>query len=249
MFQGFYNLTSGMLTQTRNLNVISNNMANVSTPGYKRDQFVAKTFQEELIYRSGNNVKNIRTPLGQMNRIVTADRNYVDYTEAGFRQSTSPLDFALSGKGFFQVNTAQGMVYTRNGSFSLDGAGYLCLQGVGRVQGSNGPIYLGTDKIQVDQKGNIYNESGANMGTLKVVAFENEDEMLTKSGNGVFTASGEGTVATATVVQNALEYSNVEAVVEMSEMMSAQRSLQSNAQVMRMYDQLIGKIVNNLGVN
>ena len=54
MFQGFYNLTSGILTQTRNQNVISNNMTNVSTPGYKSDKYMATTFREELMYRSGN---------------------------------------------------------------------------------------------------------------------------------------------------------------------------------------------------
>ncbi|MCP1102525.1 flagellar basal-body rod protein FlgF [Aequitasia blattaphilus] len=249
MFQGFYNLTAGMLTRTRNLNVISNNMANVSTPGYKRDQFVATTFQEEMIYRSGNNIKTGSVPLGTMNRIVTADRNYVDYTEAGFKESTSAMDFALSGEGFFCIQGANETVYTRNGSFSLDGAGYLCLQGVGRVQGENGAIYLGTDKINVDRNGNISNQSGQNLGKIKVVDFEDKENTLIKQGNGVFRGTGAEQQVSTSIVQNALEHSNVEVVSEMSEMMSAQRSLQSNAQVMKMYDQLIQKVVNDLGVN
>lgn len=63
MFQGFYNATSGVLTQNRNLNVISNNMANVSTPGFKSDKFMASTFREELMSRIGNKDKSTATPI------------------------------------------------------------------------------------------------------------------------------------------------------------------------------------------
>lgn len=248
MFQGFYNLTSGMLTQTRNLNVISNNMTNVSTSGYKTEKFVSKTFQEELIYRSGNKDKSNPVPIGYMNRIVTADRNYTDYTKAGYKSTTSSLDFALDSDGFFSVQGADGTVYTRNGSFSLDDAGYLCLQGVGRVLGVNGPIYLGTDKIVADSTGNIYTENGNTyLGRLSVVDFQNKDEQLTRGADGTFTANAQGNAVNAAVIHKALEYSNVDTVKEMTEMMSSQRILQSNAQVLKMYDQLTGKIVSQLG--
>lgn len=60
MYQGFYNLASGMLTQSRNLNVISNNMINIQTAGYKSDKMVSSTFQEEMLYRTGRTKKRIR---------------------------------------------------------------------------------------------------------------------------------------------------------------------------------------------
>ena len=63
MYQGFYNLTSGMLTQSRNLNVISNNMVNIQTPGYKKDKMVSTTFQEEVLYRTGSVTRRIRSLL------------------------------------------------------------------------------------------------------------------------------------------------------------------------------------------
>ncbi len=248
MFQGFYNLASGMLTQTRNLNVISNNMANVSTTGYKSEQLAAKTFQEELIYRSGNKDKSNATPIGYMNRIVTADRNYTDYSNTGYENTTSNLDFALNSEGFFSVQGTEGTVYTRNGSFSLDDAGYLCLQGVGRVLGTNGPIRLGTDKIVADSSGNIYTEEGNTLlGKLSIVDFQNKEEQLTRGADGTFTANGQGTAVNASIVQKALEFSNVDSVKEMTAMMSSQRILQSNAQILKMYDQLTGKIVSQLG--
>ncbi|CUX49448.1 flagellar hook-basal body protein [Clostridium sp. C105KSO13] len=248
MFQGLYNLTSGMLTQTRNLNVISNNMSNVATAGYKSEQFTAKTFQEELIYRSGNKDKSNAVPIGRMNRIVTADRNYTDYTNAGYKSTSGSLDFALESDGFFCIQGEGGTVYTRNGSFSLDSGGYLCLQGVGRVLGTNGPIYLGTDKVSADSAGNIYTERGnAYLGRLSVVDFQNRNEQLTRGGDKTFTAETQGTPVNGSVVQKALEYSNVDTVKEMTAMMGSQRVLQSNAQILKMYDQLTGKIVSQLG--
>lgn len=248
MFQGFYNLTSGVLTQTRRMNVISNNMSNVSTPGYKRDQFVCKTFKEEMIYRSGNKDKSSPAQLGTMNRIVTADRNYTDFAAGGYESTESPLDFAIATSGFFRIQSGNGTVYTRNGSFSLDNNGYLTLQGVGRVLGQNGPIYLGTDKIRADRLGNLYSEDGNNfLGRLSIVDFQNYDEELTKTTGDVYTSAGQGTAVNADVVHKALESSNVEPVNEMTQMMAGERALQSSAQVLKMYDQIIGKVVTQLG--
>ena len=75
MYQGFYNLASGMLTQNRNLNVIGNNMVNVQTPGYKNDTMVASTFSEELLYRTGRHYKENAAPLATVSKISTASRS------------------------------------------------------------------------------------------------------------------------------------------------------------------------------
>lgn len=248
MFQGFYNLTASMLTQNRKLNVISNNMTNVSTPGFKNDTFIATTFKDEMIYRSGNKDKSNPVALGRMNRIVTADRNYTDQSEGGYLSTDSVLDFALKGKGFFAIQSANGTVYTRNGSFTLDDAGYLTLPGVGRVLGQNGPIYLGTDKIAADSSGNIYTENGGQLlGRLSVVDFQDYDTQLTKTTGDVFVANGAGTPVNGEVAWKALENSNVDPIQEMTQMMGSQRALQSSAQILRLYDQLIGKVVTQLG--
>lgn len=248
MFQGFYNLTSGMLTQTRNLNVISNNMSNISTPGYRNEQSVSKTFQEEMIYRTGYNDKSHPVQVGAMSRIVTNDRIYTDFSAGGYEQTGRGLDFALSSDGFFSIQGQNGTEYTRDGSFSLDNKGYLTLQGAGRVLGTNGPIYLGTDRVTADSAGNIYSEDGGRfLGRLSIVDFQDKDAMLQKGGANTFTAGGQGTAVNAVVVNRALENSNVSPVQEMAAMMSSQRALQSSAQVMKMYDQLTGKIVSQLG--
>lgn len=249
MFQGYYNLTSGILCQNRNLNVISNNMANVTTPGFKGDTFVASTFREELISRTGNKDKSNPSALGTMAMARAARQTVTDYTNQSFEPTKSNLDFALAGNGFFSIQSPNGTVYTRNGSFTLDDQGYLYLPTIGRVLGDDGrPIHLGTDKIRVDSTGTIYNADGNQQyGRLQVVDFANYDAQLTKTTGNVFRATGQATPVDTKVVGNALESSNVDTVGQMTQMMSSQRALQSSSQVMKMYDQLIGKMVSQLG--
>lgn len=241
MFQGYYDLASNMITQNRNLNVISNNMANVSTPGYKTDRLMESTFREELIYRYDRDGK---TPVGTVSRMDTADERVTDYTEGGLRETGSVLDVGLTGNGFFAVQTNNGIVYTRNGSFNLDNQGYLTLPGIGRVMGVNGPIQLTTDDVAIDSQGNITSANGFQyFGTLQIVDFADYGQ-LTKITGGVFQANAQPQAAQGTtVLQRYVEDSNVEMAEEMTRMMSSQRSLQSAAQILKIYDQMIGKAV------
>lgn len=241
MFQGYYDLTSNMITQNRNLNVISNNMTNVSTPGYRMDRIMQSTFREEMIYRYDRQGK---TPVGVVSWVNTADERVTDYTEGGIRETGDALDVGLIGNGFFVVDTGQGPVYTRNGSFNLDNEGYLRLQGVGRVQGTNGPIRLTSDKVIIDKQGNITSEDGNQFfGTLQIVDFADYGQ-LTKTTGSVFQAQAQPQAAQGvTVNQNFLEDSNVSMAEEMTRMISSQRILQSSAQLLKIYDQLESKMV------
>ena len=135
-------------------------------------------------------------------------------------------------------------MYTRNGAFNVDNEGYLILQGIGRVQGQNGPIRVGTDDIRVNEQGYVLSENGANVyGRLQIVDFENYNQ-LEKAANGTFRADAQPQVVEGAIVkQGYLEDSNVSMVKEMTNMMSGQRALQSSAQLLKMYDQLSGKAV------
>ncbi|MBR5229693.1 MAG: flagellar hook-basal body protein [Firmicutes bacterium] len=244
MFQGFYNLTSGMLTQSRRLNVISNNMVNVTTPGYKSDTFTQRTFHDEMMYRTGNMGKREEEALGSLTWKTVPGGNVTDYSEGGFSLTESPLDVCIIGSGFFQIDTGEEMVYTRNGSFSLDDEGYLTLSGAGRVQGEMGDILLMTDKIAIDADGSIVDENtGQYLGRISLVDFADYQTDLEKAAGNVFTANGQPLPSQASLKQKALEDSNVEVISEMTEMITSQRSLQSAAQVLQMYDKLAAKIV------
>lgn len=247
MFRGFYNLTSEMISQNRNMNVISNNMVNVSTPGHKSDTFVASTFREELVLRSGSQSKINEAVIGKTNMIKTAQETVTDFAQGALEETNGQLDVALTGKGFFEIQTTNGTVYTRNGSFMTDNEGYLALSGIGRVMGTSGPLKLGTDNINIDSSGNIYSGDGlTSLGKLSVVDFANYNQLI-KEDNGVFSTAQPGTRINSQMQWKYLEKSNVDATQEMTDMMSGQRSLQSSAQVLKMYDQLMGKIVSEIG--
>ena len=138
MTKGFYNLTSGILSQSRRLDTVANNMTNLSTSGYKAEQYTDSTFQEVLISRVGNKDKSSPTVIGEESYILAPSQLYVDYSQGSLEETGLTLDFAIEGDGFFAIQTAQGVEYTRSGSFSLDGEGYLCLPAHGRVLGADG---------------------------------------------------------------------------------------------------------------
>ncbi len=245
MFQGFYNLASGVLQQTRNLNVISNNMVNITTPGFRSDTYIETTFHDVMMYRTGNTDKSGTTPIGDMNFIVAGAGNVTNYDQGALTQTASSLDFALTGNGFFAVQDGNQTVYTRNGSFCLDNDGYLYLDGVGRVLGTNGPIYLGTDKLDSDGMGGLYNsETGQFLGRIRVVDFADYDTDLEKTTGDLFVVRGNaGYDVNTSMMQYCLEDSNVDVIEEYTRMMSIERSLQSAAQIQKMYDELAGRIV------
>ena len=254
MYQGFYNLTSGMLTQNRNLNVISNNMVNIQTAGYKRDKMVSSTFEEEMLYRTGRTNKNNPVELGVTSKIKTAERTYVNYEQGSFDPTGGIYDFALSGRGFFCIDTAEGVRYTRNGSFSVDSEGYLMLNNVGRVQGEGGqPIQIDNEDFQVSSDGTIRvvdRDGGTReFGKLRIVDFEDYGQ-LHKNDYGVFSteqASRELAEGETSVLWKTVERSNVDMVEELTNMMSSQRALQSAAQVLKMYDQVMSKSATDVG--
>lgn len=249
MFKGFYDLSSAMLTQTRNLDVVGNNMSNTATVGYKADRYADTTFDEVMRSQIGNKQKNPQE-LGTTTSYITAlDEVYTDHSQGALQSTGLPLDFGLEGNGYFAIQTDAGRVYTRNGSFMLDDQGYLALAGQGRVLDRNGQqIYLGTDKINATSDGTISTEAGQVLGQLGVFTFANPAQDLQKTGEGMFTATGQPQLATDTVVHHEMiERANIDLVQQMTEMITCQRALQSASQLSKMYDQIMSKSATELG--
>lgn len=247
MFQGFYNITSGILTQNRNLNIISNNMANTATTGYKKDKVIIHTFQDELVSRIGNKVRSDKQNIGHSSSIVTAQHVVTNYSHGGLEESDNDMAFAIADKGFFVIQTENGVGYTRNGNFTIDEEGYLCLGTAGRVLGEQGPIRLGTDKIKADNKGTIYTEQGKYLGKIKVVDFGENEGTLEKTAKDLYRSKEDPNVVQDTdILWKKLETSNVNPIDEMVAMMSSQRNLQSDIQMLKIYDQLMAKIVTQI---
>ncbi|MDY6287721.1 MAG: flagellar hook-basal body complex protein, partial [Lachnospiraceae bacterium] len=154
MYQGFYELTSGMITQQRNLNTISNNMANIETTGYKSDKMTMSTFDEQMLLRTGRVAKGNNTQLGTQTPIVKADQTYTDYSQGSPQETDGKYDFCISGDGFFSVRTNSGVQYTRNGAFSVSDNGTLMLDNIGPVLGADGnTITIDNENFTVSEDG------------------------------------------------------------------------------------------------
>lgn len=247
MFKGFYNLTSGVLTHQRNLNVVANNMTNISTPGYKQDRYTATTF-DEVIYSRVGNKDGLGSEIGGQSYIRATSDIDTDFTQGVLEPTGLPLDFAINGNGFFAVQNANGEVaYTRSGNFSLDNEGYLCLPGYGRVLNpQGGTIHLGTDKIHADPQGMIHYDEGGILGQVGIYTFA-DNAALERNVQGLFTGGGAQPTQTSEVLNGYVERSNTDIMKQMTDMITYQRSLQSAAQAMKMYDSLMTKATNDVG--
>lgn len=247
MYKGFYNLASGVLTHQRNLDVIANNMVNVSTPGFKQDRYTATTF-DEVIYSRVGNKDSEGTEIGGQSYIRATSDIVTDFTEGTIEPTGLTLDFAINGKGFFAVQDADGAVfYTRGGNFSLDDDGYLCLPGYGRILGSDGePLALNTDQITADSQGVISDGYGTTLGQIGVYTFA-DNAALERDERGFFVGEGAELSAEPSVLNGYVERSNTDIVKQMTDMITYQRSLQSATQVMKMYDSLMNQATTEIG--
>lgn len=259
MLKGFYNVTSAMLVHQRNLNVVGNNLTNISTAGFKQDRYTSSTFDDVMFTRVGNKRKDY-TDIGRISYIRATDHIYTNYDQGVLEPTDIALDFAIQGEGFFAVQGENGRVYTRMGTFSLDDEGYLYLNGQGRVLDTAGqPIMMsaqyadgtyknprGTDKINCDAAGRITDEDGDPIGQLGVYTFA-DYEALEHDQRGMFTGNGAQLVGAPNIWWKHVERSNTDLFQQMTEMISSERALQSAAQIARMYDTLMNRASTDLG--
>ena len=241
MNMSFYTGAVGAFQQQQRMNVQANNIANVNNYGYKAER---ATFHH-LMYGNVVGIDNEDLPRGTGTKMVKAS---VDYTTNGYADTGRTFDFAIVGDGFFAIQDPEGNVsYTRMGNFSLDEEGYLCFPGVGRVLDPRGQtIQLNTDKLAVDEQGVISTEDGAYLGQLGVYTFP-DMEQVEYDARGMFTGEGAQAAAAPTVYWKYLERSNVNMIRQMTEMLTCQRSLQSAAQVTKMYDELMSHTSSDIG--
>jgi flagellar basal-body rod protein FlgF len=200
------------------MDVVANNIANMNTPGYKSQNLL---FKEYL-----NNTSQEGEKISQVQDYGT----FRDTKQGAVTQTSNKLDVAIQGDGYLAIQTAQGIRYTRNGSFSLDGSGNIVTQSGDQVMGSNGsPLALqaGATDISIMQNGNISSDKGE-VGTLKVVTFAN-DQALIATGGGLYDAQGAAELPAdkAKIMQGFVENSNVSPITEMNKMINISRMYQA----------------------
>lgn len=230
---------------------IAANMANMSTPGYKKQVVAALQFGDLLpadqALPSSGQVKGRLLESGLMALTDTHPGTY--------RTTSSPLDFALEGDGFFEVATADGPTYTRKGDFKIDARGRLTTQDGAPVMGKSGEIFFTTATPSVDAQGNMTEAGMAGgptripVGQMKVVKFE-QQERLTPIGNGLYKSDaapipvpdGEFRVR-----QGSLENANVGSLQEMMQLMQTMRHFESMQKATVGYEEMIGSAIKKLG--
>jgi flagellar basal-body rod protein FlgF len=211
------------------MDIIANNVANMSTPGYRAQNMV---FKEYLAKPKG------QEKLEEKNYSMVEEYGQYQSTEAGPMQRTeNPLDVAAQGPGYFGIQTPDGIMYTRDGSFQMNGKGEL-IDGAGQTVASAGggsiTIPAGAKQISIAHDGTISTDKGQ-AGQLMVMEF-NDEQTLAPQGNGLYkaAASDPGTAAThTTVVEGMLEGSNVKPVLEMTRMIDVLRNYQSTQQILQ----------------
>ncbi len=218
--------TQGGLRQERKLEGVSNNLANVDTNGFKKDVVSFDRFFQARINK--------------------------DYSQGTITRTGNPLDLALSGPGFFKVETDQGIQYTRNGNFYLDNQGVLVDANANPVMGIGGPIVIDTEagqNIHINEGGQVLVNNEV-VDTLDIVSFEDLNK-LKRSAKNLLSYTGDPAdeiiPENLVVEQMALEKSNVAVVDEMVKMIDYQRIYETFTKSMMTFDDIDGKSVNEVG--
>jgi flagellar basal-body rod protein FlgG len=245
MLRSFYTAGTGMLTQRDRMEVLTNNLTNADTTGYKSDSLILSSFRNMMIQRlndpsSGSNTVGQLGAGAHINEVVTS------FEQGNLEGTGRSLDFALEGPGFFVLSTPEGDRYTRDGSFSVSIDGYLLNSNGFYVQGSNGRINVGGDNFTVDDQGSLY-VNDVLTDKIKLVSF-GDVAGLRKDENNLYQTTQGPIADTATkVYQGRLEGSNVDVSGELANMISASRSYDTNQRVLRMIDSTLDKTVNEVG--
>jgi flagellar basal-body rod protein FlgF len=243
MLRSLYISASGMLAQRRTMDVLTNNLANVDTPGFKRDSLMSRSFRDVYLSRI-NDPEGDDGGIGPINFGVHADEIATDFQEGPLEGTGRVADLALGGDGFFVVETPQGLRYTRSGNFQVDNAGYLCTSEGYYVRGTNGRIHVGSQDFSVDLAGNIASAGGS--FRLQVVKFT-DNAALRKAGHNLYSGPAVAQLAVCDVLQGYLEGSNVDMATEMVNMMTVSRNYEANQRMVSMLNDTLQKTVNEVG--
>lgn len=185
--------------------------------------------------------------IGTLNGGAAVSEVVTDFVQGNFKETGNPADFAIKGEGFFVLEADGEERYTRDGSFVIDAEGFLTSKDGHRVIGERGEIWIGGSSMEVLGNGEIYVE-GDYVDTLMLAAFEDPKHAV-KVGDNFYRAREDAQMKQpdGEILQGFLESSNINAVKEMVNMMTAFRAYETNQRVVMAFDEMIGKAVNEVG--
>jgi len=256
MIRGLYTSAWSMLANTKQMDVISNNLANASTNAFKQDTVVLESFPSVLTKRINDTMSGLNPSgnVGQMELSSDVGEVFTYYNQGGLQKTDNKLDFAIqnSKSAFFtvQVTDANGQsknYYTRDGAFCLNKDGQLSTMDGNLVMGQNGPITLKSGDFAINADGTIV-QDGTAVDKLLITEFKDTKQLRKFGSNLVDKISGtQEQPFTGTVTQGFLEQSNVNIVKEMVSMISVMRAYEANQKVLQAQDSTLDKAVNEIG--
>jgi flagellar basal-body rod protein FlgG len=273
-FKGIYAALSGSMAQALKIDTIANNIANVNTTAFKKDQ---QTFGEYLTSIEKNpeeiQVPKISTSLASLYDNKGTDKSFVDSTgtytnfeQGSLKRTDGKLDVALDGEGFFEIATANGVKLTRAGNFTIDNEGRLVTKDGhtvvvntddqqsapqdGEAKRSSVAQFSGSAQAYISDSGEVF-DGEKKLGKLSIIKLNNP-EVLQKVGGSFYEYKSNMTpdvvqMKNPSLKQGYLETSNVNIVAEMTDMIMAQRVFEGTQKAIQAYDQMEDKAINQVG--
>ena len=238
MLRGIYTSTTGMIAEMDRENVIANNLANVDTVGFKKDNITTTPFAE--LFLNAYSKRGV-APIGKLGLGVQAVTRFINFTEGSIQTTGNESDLAMRGDGMFAVQAQNGIRYMRAGNFMVDKDRFLVSQEGLKVVRQNGPIQLQEGAFQVTESGEII-QNGQIVNRLQVYSTAG----MEKEGEYLYTNESPVPATDFQVIQGAVEHSNVNTVYEMIQMITATRGYETNQKALTAHDDTLGKLVNEL---
>ena len=239
----------GCLKEEIRMDIIANNLANSTDIGFKKDRV---SFQQYLNQETTASQKLTEEGLKRDPYLMSVD---VDMSEGDTQATGNELDLAITGDGFFKINTSDGVRYTRKGNFTLDSTGNLVTQDGDQVLGKGGAINIplsdstNNNTIVIGDDGSI-SIDGTTIGQLDIVKFDDakslvkEEKSLFKNGSDNPEVAVENSTS---VKQGYVELSNVNVAEEMVNMIHSMRAFESYQKAMKAIDQINNEAINQVG--
>ncbi|GMV99813.1 MAG: flagellar basal-body rod protein FlgF [Candidatus Hydrogenedentota bacterium] len=245
MIQGLYAAATGMMGIERLQDVVANNIANATTPGFRRQEMVQEGF-DQVFFKAMRDPFFFNREAGPGGGLRPWS-TFTDLKPGPLQDTGNPLNVAIEGPGFFAVDTPEGPRYTRNGQFTVGVDGQLVTTEGFKVSGG---IDVGEGKVEIDNEGNVIVD-GTVAGQLSIVEFE-DPRRLTRAGDDFYIASqeveGESAPATqSSVVSGMVEQSNVQLPMEMVNMTLGLRHYAANQRVINAMDETMGRVIDQVG--
>ncbi len=249
MIKGLYSAVSAMVMNAARQQVLSHNIANLQTPGFKQVLTTVEDFmQNQSVYTSENSLNQSVDYIGNLGLGTQIGAEYIDYQQGALLDTGNPLDFALEGNGFFRVKTPDGNRYTRDGRFLRDADNTLVtIEGFQVLDDAGQAIQLPEGEISVNPDGAL-SVNGAAVAQLGIGVFANPDTDLQHTEGNLFSGPAASTSQDAArVVQGYLEGSNANPSQLMTQLVEVARSYEAAQKMVQNQDELLGRTIASLG--